>query len=1031
MMTVGIVSLLPIIPSPDQNDNLDLREVAISERFSPRGKRGEIGELPQSVLTLMVQFSDLKFADTITNQDFLSNPDYRVRDYVDRFMFHLQSYYLDVSYEAYQINYTVLDTLITLAQPMAYYGNQTFSLERRVQLVQDVIAYIDPLINFTDYDSFVIMHAGAGRETDITGTNPNAISSTFINRRLLQAVLDPENDEYPGIATSDGVYIQEMIISATNHNHPDNPENLNYGNLGTLTHLFGRQMGLPTLFGNVSNLGRAAGAGNFCLMGTGVWNGNGFVPPFLSAWTRIFAGWAEPIIIKNSQDDLEVTYPYNPYETEIPRIYKIPISDDEYYLVENRQQNPDGSTLFGMPSFTFRLLPQGEQDYYPPPYENVPRFNFMKNSYRGCEWDFYLPGLGGPDFPEIDGSGILIWHIDENIIRELYDQNIVNANPNHQGVALMEADGIQHLRSSIPDLYMRGSAYDAYRAGHNDYFGKFQLEDGTISLPFAESYYGKTTIEIHRISNPMNIMTFAVRHPWSLEYEYTGNDLHPVAIIEDKSDDQYLLQTTVSGNIYLYKNYELIPDFPIMTDQIPFLPAYLETKETFLVPFQDSTEGAAYYRISALGAETGLYYPGRYWATHPIVIRDSETSCRYAIALNQEDDSGSMVIVFHEGDSMQNWYSFTHGAIVSNLIHRHNELLFIVRKTADDSYTLTHIDLNNNETGYGVFPLPANVTIDALLMAPMTKETATGREYLDNLIILTSEEVLEEEEMVVKSSLYMFYEDGRLCTGFPIQFPEEILSVPSLADINRNGYLDILLVSSNSLYVIGYNGETLNYPVPTELDYPAITTGKLGVLAFDTTGDGKREIMANLGGNRFVIWDNSFRIKEGYPLMIPTQPRNYPFPVISENSVDLYLSAENGSIYRQTLPFSGTPDEWWFTEYGNLERSAYYSYPIPSNPLETNRVFLKEHCYAFPVPLTYQNGGVLYFNIMVNQNLPVTVKIFDISGKQIFKEIHDCQAYTNNRNKLALDINGLATGIYFAILEAKSDTVKLRFAVER
>ncbi len=46
------------------------------------------------------------------------------------------------------------------------------------------------------------------------------------------------------------------------------------------------------------------------------------------------------------------------------------------------------------------------------------------------------------------GSGILIWHIDENVINANFtvnfDRNYVNSNALHKGVDLEEADGIQH-----------------------------------------------------------------------------------------------------------------------------------------------------------------------------------------------------------------------------------------------------------------------------------------------------------------------------------------------------------------------------------------------------------------------------------------------------------------------------------------------------------------------------------------------------------------------------------------------------------
>jgi M6 family metalloprotease-like protein len=1028
LLFAAVSPLLSIIPHPLSSFEIDEREVVISEKFSPGPARTGSATLPQDVLVLMVEFSDVRFSETITNQDYLANPEHTVSDYVGRFMYHLQSYYLDASSEEYKINYTVLDSIITLSQIMAYYGEPTRSLERRIELAEEVIAIIDPVLDFSEYDAYIIMHSGAGRESDIYGTNPNTISSSFINRRLLQAVLDPENDEFPGLETGDNFFITEFIISATNHDHPDNPENLNYGSLGLLSHLFGRQMGLPTLFGNVSSMGRAAGAGNFCLMGTGVWNANGFVPPFLSAWTRYFAGWEEPEVIRTTREDLQVTYPFNPERSEIPKSYKILISDEEYYLLENRQQNPDGSTINGQPSFTFKLLEDGEQDYYDD-FPDVPRFNFMKNSYRGCEWDFYLPGLGGPDFPEIDGSGILIWHIDENIIRENYDLNRINADPNHQGITLMEADGIQHLRSSQPDIYMRGSPYDSFRRGHNDYFGKMLTPEGSVSLPYVQSYYGEVELEIYNFSRAHNVMSFSVDYPWTLEYDYEGKDILPIAVVLTGDNNEYLLQTTRSGSIYLFKNQELLPDYPVVTDSIPQLYTYMEDLETFIIPVFVAGYGSAYYRLSGTETEISPAYSGYEWATHPVAVKNENPEARLITALHHPEQNRAVVLFYDRNFDLLNLSSFQNRKIASNMMLNDEELKFFIARDDNDSFQLQRISLEDYLLSTVYFEIPAGSVIKSAIAAPFTKDIQKSplrdeqEEYAENILILTTD-----------NRLYLFDDEGSVSSGFPVTLPEDILSYPSLGDINRNGYLEILLVSSNSLYVVGYNGELLNYPVPAELSYPVEESEALGVVSLDLTGDGNLEIIANLGGNRFAVWDNSFRLIPDYPLMLSSQPHNFPFPIFNEETVDFYLTAEDGVIYRRSFFVADNlnlPEDNWICEFGDLQRTASYTYPLPENTFTSESIFIKEHCYAFPVPVTYQNGGVLYLNIMVNQKLPVEVKIFDISGRRIFKEVRECQAYTNNRNKISLDINGLATGVYFILLQGGGDTVKLRFAVEK
>ena len=50
------------------------------------------------------------------------------------------------------------------------------------------------------------------------------------------------------------------------------------------------------------------------------------------------------------------------------------------------------------------------------------------------------------------GGGILIWHIDENIINEKIDENRINENEAHRGVDVEEADGSQDIGQVIDIL---------------------------------------------------------------------------------------------------------------------------------------------------------------------------------------------------------------------------------------------------------------------------------------------------------------------------------------------------------------------------------------------------------------------------------------------------------------------------------------------------------------------------------------------------------------------------------------------------
>ena len=540
------------------------------------GLRAVDKQIPNNILVLRVQFSDLSFVSSPAHPDFLAHD----TAFFDRWMLHLADFYADASHGQYGLDYTLWDEVFTMSRPMGYYGaDDTENIDLKVEeMLVELVAMADPQIDFSQYGGIIVFHAGAGQEADLSESRPESIWSTFVTRRNLQYALDPDNDNFPGISTEDGIFLKNIVLVGESEYHdyfpvPPNPDADSYlfSIYGVLAHQFGHLIGLPTLFDNDSSNGKSQGIGNWGLMGTGVWNASGYVPAQLCAWSRNYLGWEDATVLTGDTIDAQIDNAFS-HSSEMTRLYKIPISATEYFLIENRQQNPDGSLdpYSGNPSYSFVLLPPGEQDYYEN-YPEMPFFNFMKNRYKGSEWDFMLPGLGGPLPPNqsspSDGSGLLIWHIDENVIAAKFspdfELNRVNGDALHKGVDLEEADGIEHLDVATPDYYKYGSPNDSFRAGNNDYFGS-SSHNGLLWLPFAESYYGGTPLEIYDISASDLVMSFSLRFGWSLSSQYTGENTLGAAMIDfDKDGDDEIFYPMPNGDLYLWDDEALFPGFPI------------------------------------------------------------------------------------------------------------------------------------------------------------------------------------------------------------------------------------------------------------------------------------------------------------------------------------------------------------------------------------------------------------------------------------------------------------------------------------
>ncbi|NIP36684.1 MAG: M6 family metalloprotease domain-containing protein, partial [Thermoplasmata archaeon] len=156
-----------------------------------------------------------------------------------------------------------------------------------------------------------------------------------------------------------------------------------YSPVGVYVHEFGHMLGLPDLYDTDYS---STGVGMWDVMGSGAWGNWGRTPTHPSAWSKLYMGWVDPTVISNYVEGREINY----MEGDSPEVIKLPTEkSNEYFLLENRYQT---------------------------------------------NYDRYLPG-----------SGILIWHIDTDVINQWIYYNRVNNNEARKGVDLEEGSGTQDL----------------------------------------------------------------------------------------------------------------------------------------------------------------------------------------------------------------------------------------------------------------------------------------------------------------------------------------------------------------------------------------------------------------------------------------------------------------------------------------------------------------------------------------------------------------------------------------------------------
>ncbi|MBK8165885.1 MAG: hypothetical protein IPK64_07965 [bacterium] len=392
------------------------------------------------------------------------------------------AYYADVSGGALEVRFTVHPRAINLPQPMSWYGNHPDRGEQTVAMAAAVIDSLDGEIDFTRYDTVVLVHAGAGEETDILGDSPEQIYSTYLDPADFQsAFADGELAQpyIPALGFAAGTGIDRvLVLPETAQQDPYGLFGGGFGSLGLYCFEFGLHLGMLSL-SDFTPAGRpdSQGVGQYDLMGYGLFVGLGYLPPQPGPFNKLLMGWLDP---ESADPDIGGTVTLLPAAgAHGLACARIDITGQEYWLAEYRLQDPNGDRRFSFPG---DLNGNGFPDFWDADSrfdDGTPTGKFdpatdIHEDLRGAEWDFAMSENNARRDGELGfGSGIYIWHVDEAVVARAFGQatNLFNANPARKAVDLEEADGIQDLDTNEPSNWQLGGDHDSFRGEGNARFG--------------------------------------------------------------------------------------------------------------------------------------------------------------------------------------------------------------------------------------------------------------------------------------------------------------------------------------------------------------------------------------------------------------------------------------------------------------------------------------------------------------------------------------------------------------------------------
>lgn len=992
------------------------------------------------IIAVMVEFQPDQNRFTSGNGTFnpgsipyLENPGTNVdalphdQTYFEAHLTFVKNYFEKNSNGRVSIKFEVLPTIYRLSEKMEYYSpiGQDPDLTPLADFAKDVWELVgnDPSLQLektpNETVAFVIFHAGIGRDVQLTGTTldktPQDIPSVYLSKQALQDLFD--DPSFSGFEISEGSHIVDhtLIIPRTlsrsgvdfSGNRFVLPLSIN----GLLTAQIGRRLGLPNLFNTETG---KSGIGRFGLMdGAGIFAYNGLFPPELSAWEKIYLGWQVPFTVDYNHPE-PIHLPASS-RREDNSIAKVPLSNSEYFLVENRHRDPDnnGVTLtIQRPdgSLTQQTFTNNDQDFI------TQSSGFDDLIEPGViidvsNYDFALPGgLSFEDSGERElNGGILIWHVDETGIRNQINSIGINTNPDRKGVELKEADGAQDIGKptniGISQNDPNGSAFDFWWSGNNssvvtstDTLSLYKNRFGPDTFPNNRSHTGAVSnFELYDFSDNLPTASFKIR-------EIRSDDI--IFELINSSTLESINTSTANSNPYWnryplaiqsfssqqFSNSVLIPG----RDGLILYNLQTNTQHTILSgaeSLQQPLIGSNSNRLLAI-APAPLPSSEEMKVTTFDLIGDSPTETgSYAVPSNSgflstsesgiidldgtniriDTRSGSLL----QGSSNQQLsekIGQTQSVIDNNQLTIRSEFGSISHPIpAPNSFTRAHTGLIQNGEGW----IYAYLLLDNQLTLYSPADQYLNGVMLENRAFLEWPAIVDLTNDGNPDFLYVNQTDGKLygknvnggmLDGYPITPPpgSRFIGTPLIADLDGNGSSDLLIAADDtfSISIFAYRSDTVKMD-----DFPLLVGG------------------------------------------VPTADHQIIHPILK----DRYLIAVSPENDLKIWKFPELTNIQWSSKYGNSTNNKITglietenSQPLPFkllNSLET---------YNWPNPATDET----FIRFQTASPAQIRLRITTMSGRLVTDQRFN--SLGGPPEELRINTSSWASGAYYALLEATS-----------
>lgn len=953
------------------------------------------------------------------------------RAYFEAHLEFVKNYYERMSRGELSIQYRVLPDVIRLPNKMEFYSpvGQDPVLNSLAVLAKDAWEVVEQLgglstgFNSFENTAFIIFHAGVGRDIELTGTildrTPQDIPSVYLSNRAIRNLLDdPSFSGFPidnGNILVSNTLILPRTLTRSGEDITGNRIILPLSINGMITAQIGSHLGLPDLFNTETG---ESGIGRFGLMdGAGIFAYNGLFPPELSAWEKIHLGWADPFRVDYQEEGL-IELPAAALEQQ-NSIAKISISNDEYFLIENRHRNPenlgvtltiqrpDGSKV--MQTFTNSDVAFTNQESG---FDRLLEPGVITNV---SNYDFALPG--GLDFGEdrLEGTdddrelngGILIWHIDEGIIRQKLGQTGINSDPSRRAVNLQEADGAQDIGNPVSlglsENPVNGSPFDFWWSGNNatvitqtENITLYQNRFGPDTTPNNKSNSGAASFfELYDFSDNDPTASFRIREVNPYGNLYQRYDYH---------DNLSISAFTPAGDEYWQR-------YPLSITGITF-----DNTPYFLIPGND---GLQFYNINL--QELSEQSLSESSTQQPLILPDEElftltqnplqSASPLRVSIVSWDGQTATELAGFETDPNSGFISNSENGILDldgtrfrfnldeNQIFESNDET-ILRSETIGQYR------SSIQNGNLTLTFPNGSTTHSLVESDSFRRLHTG--------IIEYRQSNVDFYLISDGTLNLYTADSNY--EQPIVLAQsDFIDWPAIADFTNDGLPEFIFIdhTNNQLTVKNKNGAFVDhFPIraPRDIQF----TGTPLVADLDGSGTpeliitGQDQYSANLYA--YTLYGE---LLDGFPLTIggvTDQSNNPVHPAI----FDQYIAAASQSGDFTVWRFENMQDVKWANRYGGVNNKISGRIAISEPAVPPFSLLNREETYNWPNPareetaLRFQTAGPADINI----------KITTMSGRTVYDNTF--QSRGGQPEEIIIDTSSWASGAYFALVTAKS-----------